>query len=109
MGSGCQKLEGRRPVLERGPTGSGDPGRRTGALPRPASGAPASAPLFPPELEAPSPERHRQSGAGRGGSCGRQDRAEPGGGGPEPGTRTPARPHEPRRTLQRAEPQRRVR
>lgn len=62
----ARSVRRRRPVPERGATGSGDPGRRTGALPRPASGAPASAPLFPPGLEALSTERHRESSAGRG-------------------------------------------
>uniref|UniRef100_A0A4X1VWE7 Uncharacterized protein n=1 Tax=Sus scrofa TaxID=9823 RepID=A0A4X1VWE7_PIG len=49
-----------------GPRGLETPGGGREPSPRPASGAPASAPLFPPGLEAPSPERHRESSARRG-------------------------------------------
>lgn len=42
------------------------PGGGPEPSPRPASGAPASAPLFPPGPEAPSSERHWESSAGSG-------------------------------------------
>lgn len=98
---GCKKREAPPPRLERGATGSGDPGRRTGALPpRPASGAPASAPLFPPGLKAPGAERPRESSAGRGALAappGARRRRRRRAGARDAG----ARLHKPRRTLQR--------
>lgn len=103
---GCKKREAPPPGLERGATGSGDPGRRTEPSPRPASGAPASAPLFPPGLEAPGAERHRESGAGRGAlaapSGARGRRAGAGDAGARPPAQATADSPE-------AEPQRRVR
>lgn len=69
QGDGARAARGvrrRRPVPERGPPGLETPGGGREPSPRPASGAPASAPLFPPRPEAPSPERHREPSAGRG-------------------------------------------
>lgn len=91
-------VRSRRRVWRGGPQGLETPGGVREPSPRPASGAPALAPLFPPGLEAPGVERHRSRAPAAGLLRPRQ---EPGSGGPEPGTRAPARPHKPRRTLQR--------
>lgn len=57
----------RRRVLESGGrTIWGPPAADPSPPPRPASGAPASAPLFPPGLEAPGSECRRESCLGRG-------------------------------------------
>uniref|UniRef100_A0A8C8UH02 Uncharacterized protein n=1 Tax=Peromyscus maniculatus bairdii TaxID=230844 RepID=A0A8C8UH02_PERMB len=57
----------RRRVLESwGRTIWGPPAADPSPPPRPASGAPASAPLFPPGLEAPGSECRRESCHGRG-------------------------------------------
>lgn len=75
-GDGAQSARSvrrRRPVLERGPQGLETPGGGPEPSPRPASGAPASAPLFPPGLEAPRTERHWDSSA-----CRRALAAQPG-------------------------------
>lgn len=98
----ARSVRRRRRVPERGATGSGDPGRRTGALPPPRLRGTSSGSIVPAraggaEHRAPPGVERRPRGS-RGPA---RTRAEPGGGGPEPGTRAPARPHKPRRTLQR--------
>lgn len=65
--------------------------------PRPASGAPASAPLFPPALKAPGAERPRESSAGCGALAAPPGARRRRAGAGDAGTR----PHKPRGTLQR--------
>lgn len=99
-------VRSRRRVWRGGPQGLETPGGVREPSPRPASGAPALAPLFPPGLEAPGAERHRESSAGRGALAAppgaRQRRAGAGDAGARPPAQATADSPE-------AEPQRRVR
>lgn len=98
----ARSVRRRRWVLERGGTRSGDPGRRTGALPPPRLRGTSFGSIVP--ARAGGAEHRAPPGVERRPRDSRdpaRTRTEPGGEGPEWGTRVHARLHKPRRALPR--------